>query len=73
MMLDSIRHRGTVVSMILPKERILAGMPVKKRCSLQSSFLRKQESRPNYPCRNQDSCFRRNDVDYLYSSIKLIP
>lgn len=34
MMIDSIRHRGTVVSMILPKERILAGMPVKRRRSL---------------------------------------
>jgi signal transduction histidine kinase len=34
MMIDSIRHRGTVVSMILPKERILAGMPAKRRRSL---------------------------------------
>ncbi len=34
MMLDSIRHRGTVVSMILPKERIMAGMPAKRRRSL---------------------------------------
>ena len=34
LMIDSIRHRGTVVSMILPKERILAGMPVKRRRSL---------------------------------------
>ena len=34
LMIDSIRHRGTVVSMILPKERILAGMPAKRRRSL---------------------------------------
>ena len=33
MMIDSIRHRGTVVSMILPKERILAGMPARRRRS----------------------------------------
>lgn len=33
LMLDSIRHRGTVVSMILPKERILAGMPAKRKRS----------------------------------------
>ncbi len=32
-MIDSIRHRGTVVSMILPKERILAGMPAKRKRS----------------------------------------
>lgn len=30
-MVDSIRHRGTVVSMIVPPERVLAGMPQKKR------------------------------------------
>ncbi len=30
-MVDSIRHRGTVVSMIIPPERVLAGMPAKKR------------------------------------------
>lgn len=28
---DSIRHRGTVVSLILPAERVIAGMPQKKR------------------------------------------
>lgn len=33
-MIDSIRHRGTVVSMILPKERVLAGMPAKRRRSV---------------------------------------
>ena len=27
LMIDSVRHRGTVVSLILPKERILSGMP----------------------------------------------
>ncbi len=35
LMIDSIRHRGTVVSMILPKERILAGMPAKRRRGLE--------------------------------------
>jgi two-component system cell cycle sensor histidine kinase PleC len=33
LMLDSMRHRGTVISLILPKERILAGMPAKRRRS----------------------------------------
>lgn len=28
---DSIRHRGTVVSLIVPPDRVLAGMPQKKR------------------------------------------
>jgi two-component system cell cycle sensor histidine kinase PleC len=32
-MIDSIRHRGTVVSLIIPKQRILRGMPVKRRGS----------------------------------------
>ena len=32
-MIDSIRHRGTVVSMILPTERVLSGMPQKRRTS----------------------------------------
>lgn len=30
-MIDSMRHRGTVVSMILPVTRILSGMPAKRR------------------------------------------
>lgn len=29
-MVDSIRHRGTVVSLILPAERVLRGMPAKR-------------------------------------------
>lgn len=32
-MVDSIRHRGTVVSLIVPPERVIAGMPQKKRRS----------------------------------------
>ena len=30
-MIDSMRHRGTVVSVILPKQRIVRGLPVKKK------------------------------------------
>ena len=30
-MIDSIRHRGTVVSMILPSSRIVSGMPKPRR------------------------------------------
>lgn len=30
-MIDSIRHRGTVVSLILPPERVASGMPAKRR------------------------------------------
>jgi len=30
-MIDSIRHRGTVVSLILPMSRVLSGAPQKKR------------------------------------------
>lgn len=30
-MIDSIRHRGTVASLILPEERVLRGMPQKRR------------------------------------------
>lgn len=33
-MVDSIRHRGTVVSLILPEERLLSGLPQKNRRSL---------------------------------------
>ncbi|MBX9727121.1 MAG: ATP-binding protein, partial [Rickettsiales bacterium] len=31
MMIDSVRHRGTVVSMILPIARALSGLPQSKR------------------------------------------
>ena len=31
MMVDSIRHRGTVVSLILPMSRVLSGAPEKKK------------------------------------------
>ena len=30
-MIDSIRHRGTVVSLILPTQRVLSGMPQKRK------------------------------------------
>ncbi len=30
-MIDSIRHKGTVTALILPKQRVVKGMPVKKR------------------------------------------
>lgn len=33
-LVDSIRHRGTVVSLILPQERLLSGLPQKNRRSL---------------------------------------
>lgn len=32
--IDSIRHRGTVVSLVLPEARVISGLPQKKRRSL---------------------------------------
>ena len=32
-MIDSVRHKGTVVSIILPTAKVLSGMPQKRRSS----------------------------------------
>ena len=38
LMIDSVRHRGTVVSLILPKERILCGMPRRRGERARADF-----------------------------------